>query len=76
MPRFFNPLLSVWISDETLFLLFDILVLFDCDQSYSLYDIILLIQLFLFFIFAGLSASSWKYSLHYQTPGVTVQKTG
>ena len=24
-PRFFNPLLSVWISDETLFLVFDIL---------------------------------------------------
>ena len=26
MPRFFNPLLSVWISDETLFLAFDILL--------------------------------------------------
>ena len=25
-PRFFNPLLSVWISDETLFLVFDILL--------------------------------------------------
>ena len=25
-PRFFNPLLSVWISDETLFLVFDVLV--------------------------------------------------
>ena len=24
-PRFFNPLLSVWISDETLFLEFDVL---------------------------------------------------
>ena len=24
-PRFFNPLLSVWISDEILFLVFDIL---------------------------------------------------
>ena len=26
-PRFFNPLLGVWISDETLFLVFDILPL-------------------------------------------------
>ena len=26
VPRFFNPLLSVWISDETLFLVFDILL--------------------------------------------------
>ena len=26
-PRFFNPLLSVWISDETLFLVFDILLI-------------------------------------------------
>ena len=25
-PRFFNPLVSVWISDETLFLVFDILL--------------------------------------------------
>ena len=25
-PRFFNPLLSVWIPDETLFLVFDILL--------------------------------------------------
>ena len=25
-PRFFNPPLSVWISDETLFLVFDILL--------------------------------------------------
>ena len=25
-PRFFNPLLSVWISNETLFLMFDILL--------------------------------------------------
>ena len=25
-PRFFNPLLSVWIFDETLFLVFDILL--------------------------------------------------
>ena len=24
VPRFFNPLLSVWISDEILFLVFDI----------------------------------------------------
>ena len=32
-PRFFNPLLSVWISDETLFLVFDIL-LDCCNVSY------------------------------------------
>lgn len=29
-PRFFNPLLSVWISDETFFLVFDVLLLFKC----------------------------------------------
>ena len=32
-PRFFNPLLDVWISDETLFLVFDILHQVESDLS-------------------------------------------
>ena len=36
---FFNPLLSVWISDETLFLVFDILLL-KCDVSIAVVDIV------------------------------------
>ena len=48
-PCFFNPLLSVWISDEILFLEFDMLVLSDFDQSYSLYDIILVIYFIFYF---------------------------
>ena len=53
-------------------------LLFDSDQSYSQCGIILLISSYLFFIFAGISTSSWKYSVtvYYQTPGFTLQKTG
>ena len=40
--RFFNPLLSVWISDETLFLVFDILH----ETDFSLLSILLEKRLF------------------------------
>ena len=48
--------------------------LFNSGHSYSQYGIILLISSYLFFIFAGISTWSWKYSVYYQTPGVTLQK--
>ena len=50
-------------------------LLFDSDQSYSHYGI-LLISSYLFFVFASISTSSWKYSVYYQTPGITLLQTG
>ena len=34
-PRFFNPLPSVWISDETRFLVFDILLENDATSGFT-----------------------------------------
>ena len=39
-PRFFNPLLSAWMSNETLFLVFDILGSLSKDNVYSSENVI------------------------------------